>query len=61
MKRWFAVFELTLWEQRVILVLLVALVAATAITLRRAKSELENQTLPKPVAVQSSPSPGIRP
>lgn len=56
MKRWRGVFELTVPEQRVIIIALVLVVAFIALkTYRAARREAPA------VEVQSSPSPGIRP
>lgn len=60
MKRWLAVFELTLAEQRVVLALLLIIVAVVAIKSRAEKRDQENAGAVETFA-QPSPSPGIRP
>ncbi len=60
MKRWLAVFELTLAEQRVIIALLVVIVAVVALKSRADKRDHQN-TVAAETPAQPSPSPGIRP
>ncbi|MGI8435833.1 MAG: hypothetical protein ACR2NX_02865 [Chthoniobacterales bacterium] len=56
MKRWRGVFELTVPEQRVVIIVLVVVVAFVALkTYSAARREAPA------VEVQSSPIPGIRP
>ncbi len=58
MKRFFAMFELTVAEQRLIIVLLLIFVAAVAVKKYR---ERTNDHRAVEAFVQPSPSPGTRP
>lgn len=60
MKRLLAVFELTVPEQRALIVLLSLLIAFVAVENRRHRGE--DRAIPsKDAPAQLSPSPGIRP
>ncbi len=58
MKRFFAMFELTVAEQRLIIVLLLIFVATVAV---RSYRERTNDHRPVEAVAQPSPSPGTRP
>ncbi|MEP6822271.1 MAG: hypothetical protein ABI946_07985 [Chthoniobacterales bacterium] len=60
MKRWLAIFELTVAEQRVIIALLVLIVAVVALKNRADKRDHQNAVAAE-TSAQPSPSPGIRP
>lgn len=60
MKRWLAIFELTLAEQRVIIALLLLIVACVALKNRAEKRDQESVVATE-TSTQPSPSPGILP